>query len=351
MNKLPVVAIVGRPNVGKSTLFNRLIGRRRAVTSRTPGTTRDSLSEQVNWNGKDFILIDSAGLITDFYGFKEADIEKKAQVYIDEALDQADLVLFLIDAKAGVTPDDQQVAKKLRKFNKRVILVANKADTLKAEGQATQFSSLGFKNTIAISAITGRRSGDLLDKITSFLPEVKSEKSLFKKITIIGRPNVGKSTLFNRLIGSHRAIVSEIAGTTRDSVKFELEVTHMGKRQTFEIIDTAGFRKRGKIEVGIEKFSVIRALEAVYEADIVILVIDAVEGLTRTDAHLVQLAQDKSKRIFIVINKVDKMADKVKEEIPNLDRFEFITKIPMIALSAKTGENVDFLFSELLKIN
>lgn len=350
MNKLPIVTIVGRPNVGKSTLFNRLVGRRRAVTSRTPGTTRDVLNDIVHWDGKDFLLVDSAGLITDFFGFEEASIEKMAQKQIDLALEQSDVVLFLIDAKSGVTEEDEEVARRIRKFGKKVILGFNKIDHIAQEVKLDSFDSLGFESVFGVSAITGRRSGELLDAICKVLPRAVSENENVKKITIIGRPNVGKSTLVNTLLDSQSVIVSDVAGTTRDSLKFQLTLGGEAQKKTFEIIDTAGFRKRGKIVPGIEKFSIIRALESVYEADVVVLVVDSIEGLTRTDAHLVQLAKNKSKKILIVLNKIDQLDKKTRDEIPNLDRFGFITKQPIIAISAKQKININLLTKELLKL-
>jgi len=350
MNNLPLVSIVGRPNVGKSTLFNRLVGRRRAVTSRTPGTTRDSLNDIVHWNGQDFLLVDSAGLITDFFGFENPEVDKMAQTQIDMALEKSDVVLFLVDAKSGITEEDREVARRVRKFDKKVILAFNKVDHLPQEKGFDSLDSLGFKNVVGVSAITGRRSGDLLDVICKMLPVAKSEKESVKKITIIGRPNAGKSTLVNTLLGSQSIIVSDVAGTTRDSLRFELKLSDANSKKTFEIIDTAGFRKRGKIVPGIEKFSIIRALESVYEADVVVLVVDALEGMTRTDAHLVQLARDKSKKIIVVLNKIDLLDKKIKEEIPNLNRFGFVTKQTIVAISAKDKTNIDLLTAQLLKI-
>lgn len=351
MNNLPLVTIVGRPNVGKSTLFNRLVGKRRAVTSKTPGTTRDALNEIVHWDGQDFLLIDSAGLITDFFGFENADIEEMAQRQIDLALEKSDVILFALDAKSGVTEEDREVARHIRKYGKKVILVLNKIDHLVHEKDLCSFNTLGFENSIGVSAITGRRSGELLDLICSLLPKVNFKVSRVKKLAVIGRPNAGKSTLVNALLGSQSVIVSDVAGTTRDSLNFNLTLSSKGTTKDFEIIDTAGFRKRGKIVPGIERFSIIRALEAIYSADIIIIVVDAVEGFTRTDAHLVQLAKDKSKKVLVVLNKIDKLKKMIKDEIPNLERFGFVGKQVMIAISAKDKTNLDLLIDQIIKIS
>jgi GTP-binding protein len=346
MDNLPIVAIVGRPNVGKSTLFNRLIGSRKAIVAKEAGTTRDAVTAQVSWDNKPFILIDTAGAIFDFYGFKEADIEQKAQDKLDEAVRAADVVLLVLDAKSGVIPEDIQTANLIRKNAKRVIVVFNKADIEKLEKRVGEVEELGFDESIAISSTSGRRTGDLLDIITRDFRALSTAEPRIKKISIIGRPNAGKSTLFNALCGSDQAIVSEIPGTTRDSVSYKAKFDE-GKQA--EIIDTAGFRKRGKIEVGIEKFSVMRAIESIYQSDIILLVVDSREGFTRTDAHLAQLAKQNSKELFVVLNKIDLLKDKSILEIKNYDRFGFILKNKIIGVSAKDATNLNLLISELNK--
>jgi GTP-binding protein len=347
MNTIPVISIVGRPNVGKSTLFNKIIGSRHAIVSRDAGTTRDSVMEASSWDGKPFVLIDTAGLIVDFEGYDEAEIEKMAQEHIAQAVEESDVVLFVVDGKIGLTPEDKEVAKLVRKYKKRVILVANKADNLVAEYSSKEFFELGFTEDIAISAMIGRRVGGLLDMATRDFPVAQIEKSsAIKKLAIVGRPNVGKSTLFNALTKSSRAIVSDIAGTTRDSINLEIKI---GKsKKTVEIIDTAGFRRRGKIVPGVEKFSVIRTINSMLKSDIVLLVVDAHEGLTRGDAHLCELAINQKKKVIIIINKLDLLAHRETTEVPNLFRYPFLTKMKSIAISAKEGINLGTLQEEII---
>lgn len=349
MQKLPIVAIIGRPNVGKSTLFNRLIGERRAITSNEPGTTRDRILSELNWNGKQFILVDTAGLLVDFYGFEEKDIEKLAQKHIEISLREADVVLFVVDSKTGLTGADEEAARLIRKSGKRTILVVNKADNLAQENVSGSFAKLGFDETIAVSSITGRRTGDLLDLAIGDFKKIEPTPDNRLKIAIIGRPNVGKSTLFNIFAKREKAITSSVAGTTRDSKSEKIKICLGDDCRSFEIIDTAGFRRRGKIEVGVEKFSVFRALDSIYKADIVLLVIDSREGVTRGDAHLAQAALDKRKKILVVLNKIDLLENKTKAEIKNLDKYPFLAKNTFVAISADKQENIDLLSGEILK--
>jgi len=344
MQKYPIVAIVGRPNVGKSTLFNRIVGFRQAIISREPGTTRDRVAGWVNFGDKNFLLVDTAGLLVDLYGFSEPEIESQAQSKIDEALGQADVVLFVVDAKRGIEASDLEVARKIRKSGKNIILVCNKADALKQEEFVTSFSSLGFSESIAVSAISGRRIGDLLELVCKKIqksPQIKPEMT--KKLAIVGRPNVGKSTLFNKLAEKEMAIVSSVAGTTRDAQKFQIEIKTASKVTCLEMIDTAGLRRRGRIEVGVEKFSALRSIEAIMRADIVLLLVDASDGLTRQDSHLAQLALENRKRLVIVLNKIDLLKNQTKEEIKNLTRFKFLKDVQMVAISAKSEQNLDLL--------
>lgn len=343
MNKLPIVSIVGRPNVGKSTLFNKIIGERYAIVSRDAGTTRDSVIETTQWDGKEFLLIDTAGLIIDFEDYCEAEIEKMAQSHISQAVEESDVVLFVVDGKNGLTPQDNEVASLVRKYKKRVILVVNKADNLGSESNCEEFFELGFKEHIAISAVIGRRVGDLLDKIIrDFKEDTDQQKTEgIKKMAIIGRPNVGKSTLFNTLTSSDRAIVSDIAGTTRDSIKFKIMVGR--EQKPLEIIDTAGFRRRGKIIPGIESFSVLRSVNSLLKSDIALLVVDAKEGLTRGDAHLCELALNNKRKVIVVINKLDLLERQETTEVPNLFRYPFLSRLKSVAISAKEGENINAL--------
>lgn len=344
MNINPVVAIVGRPNVGKSTLFNRLAGKRLAITSKFAGTTRDRLYEEINWVGKNFMLVDTAGMLWE----KEAlDIQKQIQIAIREA----DLIIFLVDVTSGVTLEDEKAVEFLRKSKKRVILGVNKVDNQKREGEIGEFFKMGFKDVVPISAILGRNVGSLLDKITSYLkPKIIpfKEESPELKIAIIGRPNVGKSSLFNKLIGQERVVVSDIPGTTRDIITTKLQY----QNNVFLFIDTAGLRRRGKIQFGIEKFSVLRALRALEEADLCLFLIDAEEGVTNQDLHIAGFAKEMGKAIILVVNKWD-LAEKEKtmdQFLDNLrDKLDFIFWAPVIFISASSGKNISKIF-DLIKV-
>ena len=353
MQKAPIVAIAGRPNVGKSTLFNRITGIRQAITFDVPGTTRDRIFSEVRWGNKFFYLIDTAGFLHDFYGFEEAEIEKKAQEQIHQSFKEADLILFIVDAKSGLLSEDKKLAKLIRLAGKKIILVVNKADNEKRLAIMSEFEELGISKVAAVSAISGRRTGDLLDLICNEVsaPNIILENSKVLKLAIIGRPNVGKSTLFNALAKSQIAIVSDIPGTTRDTQNLIVSFENGGNVAQFEIIDTAGLRRRGKVGLGLEKFSYIRTLEAISRADIVALVVDASEGVTRGDAHLGQIVLDHNKRLIVVLNKIDKLTKKTKDEINNLGRFKHLSQCTNIALSAINGENIKLLEDELIKIS
>jgi len=344
MNELPIVSIVGRPNVGKSTLFNRLVGKRQAIVSREAGTTRDSITGEVYWGNKKFLLLDTAGLILDFFGFKEAEIEKKAQGKISDALKASEVVMFVVDVKKGITPEDEEVARLIRKYNKNVVVVANKADNPDLEKKVQELEKMGFDKIFAISSQSGRRTGQLLDEITKKFPDI-TENDQTKRIAIIGRANAGKSTLFNALIGSEVAIISDIPGTTRDAIKFK--ITLKGYEKEAEIIDTAGFRKQGKIAPGVEKFSIMRAIESIYRSDLVLIVVDAEVGLSRIDAHLAQMALDSRKKIIIVLNKIDKLQTQSTDEIANFYRFKFLLRQKIVGISAKDKKNLHLLAKEI----
>ncbi len=271
----PIVAIVGRPNVGKSTLFNRLIGAPVAITEDTPGTTRDRLYGDSEWNGREFVVVDTGGLTPGEDESMARAIREQAEV----AMDQADAILFLVDAKEGLTADDVAVAELLRRTAKPVVLVANKADSAKRRLAATEFYELGLGEPIAISSIQGLATGDMLDELVKLLPvyeEPAEEEDAALRLAIVGRPNVGKSSLLNALLGFERVMVSGVPGTTRDTTDTILE--HEGKK--IVLIDTAGIRRRGHIKGSIEKYSVMRAVRAISRADVALLVIDATEPLT-----------------------------------------------------------------------
>jgi len=347
MTKIPVVSVIGRPNVGKSTLFNKIIGKRLSIVDATAGTTRDRVAQLTTWNNKPFVLLDTAGLIVDFYGFEEAEIEKKAQIQIEQSIKESDAVMLVVDIKRGLAPEDEQIAKIARRFDKRIILVCNKADSLEWERKNTEFSKLGFDEIVYVSAAVGRRMGILLDSLTRDFKEIKLEENKIKKVAIIGRPNVGKSSLFNALCDDEIAIVSDIAGTTRDAIKVEVNLGG-SEAKSFEIIDTAGFRRRGKIAPGIEKFSIYRSIDSIVAADLVLLVMDGAQGLTRQDAHLCELALNNGKKIIVVLNKIDLLKKQITDEIENLFRFPFLNKQKTIAVSAKTGQNLNLLVREIV---
>lgn len=337
------VSIVGRPNVGKSTLFNRITGKRKAITSKIAGTTRDRVIDAVSWDNKDFILIDTAGALLNYEKdqFDEIDIESQGQ--IDFALNESDLVLFVIDGKLGMTDKDKVIANKLRVSSSKIILVVNKTDNF--ERQNLEVVNLGFEKVVFVSGISGKNVNNLLDDMVALIPRSKIEKFNGKKVAIIGRPNVGKSTLFNKIIGEHRAIVSDVPGTTRDCVDSKVTLKVKGAERTLMFIDTAGIRKRGSIEKGIEKYSVMRSVEALERANVVMLVADANEGMTRGDAHLAELAIKEKKDFILVINKVD-----IETEKMQYLRFPFMAKQKIIYISAKTGENLGELINYLFKL-
>jgi len=336
MRNLSIVTIVGRPNVGKSTLFNRLIGTRGAVTDQTPGTTRDKIAEKVSWNNKDFLLVDTAGFLVDFFGFKEEEIERQAQGQIRAALQDSELVLLVTDGKIGLTSEDQEIARIVRGAGREAILVVNKVESTRQKVATSDFSRLGFEETLDVSAVSGRGSGKLLDQITDKLVSQKApEDTKTLKLAIVGRPNVGKSTIFNQLVGFKRAIVAPSAGTTRDSLK-----ERVGQ---FEIIDTAGFRRRGKILPGIEKFSVLRSIASIVQADLVVLVVDAQEGLTRGDTHLLELILRHRKQVIVALNKIDLLKAQTTDQVPNLERFSNFRGQKMVAVCAQSGQNLNQL--------
>src|SRR5579885_3684727 len=288
----PLVAIVGRPNVGKSTFFNRMIGERVAVVEDLPGTTRDRLYGDTDWNGREFTLIDTGGLemsgdiAVGQVGLtgQPGDIMKHVMAQAELAIEEADVIVFMVDARSGITGADEEVAELLRRTNKPVILAANKADSAARRQDAVEFYSLGLGEPITISSLQGTGTGDLLDLIVEALPPAdeesdEEEEEQVIRIAIVGRPNVGKSSLLNAILGEQRSIVSEVPGTTRDSIDTEMEF----QGQKLRLIDTAGIRRRGRVGPGTEKFSVLRSIRAIDRSDIALLLIAASEGLTAQD--------------------------------------------------------------------
>jgi len=352
---IPVVAIVGRTNVGKSTLFNRVIQKRFAVTSIEPETTRDRLYADTEWQGKEFIIIDTAGLNIETPEETPENIKQliegvKTQVY--EAINEADLLLFSVSADEGLTSRDKEIADIIRKSGKPTILVVNKVDNQEKEMLVDNFLVLGIGKPSSVSAISGRKSGDLLDRIVSELKKIKPKREKIKSdidVAIIGRPNVGKSTLVNSLVGRERVVVNEIPGTTVDSIDVFLKY----QDKTIKIVDTAGIRRRGKIKVGVEKFSVLRAVKAIARADITLLVLDADEGITNQDLHIAQFALEAGRGLILVINKWD-----LKEKDITMDNFlsslknriSFLPWSPVIFISALTGKNVQKIFDIILEV-
>ncbi len=309
----PVVAIIGRQNVGKSTLLNRLAGKQIAITEDLPGTTRDRILADVSWQGTEFIVVDTGGLEPQ----PESPVAKGVKEQVETAITEADVIIFLLDVRDGVTPVDLELANKLRQVKKPILLVANKADNDRLEIGAVEFYQLGLGEPLAISAHHGRGVAELLDKIIPLLPvsaphEVEPE---MMKIAIVGRPNVGKSMLLNALLGEERAIVDDIPGTTRDALDTKLDF----QGQNVLIIDTAGIRRRGKLEAGIEWYSVLRALRAIDRADVALLVIDATEPFTAQDMHIAGYIQQAVKGIVLVVNKWDLVTAEHKN-IPEWDR-------------------------------
>ncbi|MEA2640579.1 MAG: GTPase, partial [Chloroflexota bacterium] len=295
----PIVALVGRPNVGKSTLFNRLVGAPVAVVHETPGTTRDRLYGTVDWRGREFNVVDTGGIGLDESG----DLQQSIIGQAESAIREADVVVFLTDVRQGPIPSDVEIADHLRRATKPVILAANKADSARDRLSATDLFELGLGDPVTVSAIQGTGTGDLLDAIVDSLPPAEPEEDDNDGlgIAIVGRPNVGKSSLLNAIVGEERAIVSPIAGTTRDAV--DTTISFQGEPLT--LIDTAGIRRRGHIERGIETYSVLRAMRAIERAEIGILVVDADSGITAQDTHVAGFIHDAAKGCIIAMNKWD----------------------------------------------
>jgi len=339
---LPVVALVGRPNVGKSTLFNALTNSRQALVADEPGVTRDRQYAEVISGDAPFIIIDTGGLVSKAQGMAEL-IFKNAEV----ALKEADLIYFIVDAKSGVTPEDQHIAAILRKLNKPILVVVNKVDGKDPELMAAEFYALGLGEPMGVSAAHREYLSSLVEHTESLLaqvPRTEDQEPLDKgiKIALVGRPNVGKSTLTNRMLGETRVIASDTPGTTRDSIY--IPFTHHGEAYT--LIDTAGVRRRGRIDAAVEKFSVIKTLQAIKDANVVIFLIDAQEGLTDQDMHLLGFVIDAGRSLVIAINKWDGLSteqkDHVKTEIER--RLNFVDYAEMFFISAIHGTNVGHLF-------
>lgn len=335
----PMVAIVGRPNVGKSTLFNRLTGGRTAIIEDTPGVTRDRLYKDAEWQGKIFTVIDTGGLEINSDDIMLEKIKQQVQIAIEEA----DIILFVVDGKTGITLDDQEVANMLRKTNKEVLLVVNKIDNFQDPTVYMEFYQLGLGEPYPISAVHGMNTGDLLDKIVELLPEDTGEpyEPDVIKIAVVGRPNVGKSSLVNVILGQERVIVSDIPGTTRDAI----DTPFTRGDQQYVIIDTAGMRRKSKIADPTERYSVLRALRAIDRSDVVLMVINAQEGVTEQDKRIVGYAHEQGKGCILVVNKWDL----IEKDDKTLHKFEkkirnellFLQYAPIIFVSALTKQRVN----------
>ena len=364
----PIVAIVGRPNVGKSTLFNRLAERRMAIVDDIPGTTRDRLTTEVEWTGVVFDIIDTGGLDPTQVGPGKSQeplsigshqFIEEIRIQAETAIREADAILFVVDGQSGVTPADREITKSLRKSQKivegkpspPVLLVVNKCDNKKTRQNAVLFYELGFKEIHIISALHGSATGDMLDALIKVLPEGgEEERDTSVKIAIVGKPNVGKSSLLNRMTGEDRVIVSSIPGTTRDSIDTRL----VYKDVPITIIDTAGIRKRGSIEPGVEKFSVLRAMKAIERADVALLVVDAFEGIKSQDTHVAGYILDEWKSVVVIINKWDLIEKDTHTmaEFTQYIRYElnFMDYVPILFTSAKTGKRVDKILDLALEV-
>ena len=339
----PTVAIIGKPNVGKSTFFNYIVGSRISIVEDTPGVTRDRVYAETNWRGRNFTVVDTAGIEPESEDIIISQMREQAKI----AIQIADVIVFLTDVKQGVTAADQDIALMLKKSKKPVVLVCNKADNMSNDkSEIYEFYNLGLGEPYPLSAANALGVGDVLDAIYENFPEqdLDDEDDDRIKVAVIGKPNVGKSSLINKILGENRAIVSQIAGTTRDAIDTEYENEH-GK---YVLIDTAGIRRKSKVTESIEKFSIMRTLFAIERADVCLMLIDANEGVTEQDAKIAGEAHEAGKGIIIVVNKWDEYEketgtlEKYKKEIYN--KLSYLTYAPVIFISAKTGQRVEKLF-------
>ena len=345
----PTVAIIGRPNVGKSTFFNYIVGSRISIVEDTPGVTRDRIYAETNWRGRSFTVVDTAGIEPESDDIIISQMREQAQI----AIEIADVIVFLTDIKQGVTATDEEIAVMLRKSKKPVILVCNKADNMSRDkNDIYEFYNLGMGDVYPVSAANALGIGDVLDAIYEKLPEKNSnEEDERIKVAVIGKPNVGKSSLINKILGENRTIVSNIAGTTRDAIDTEYENNH-GK---YVLIDTAGIRRKSKVTESIEKFSIMRTLLAIERADVCLMMIDATEGVTDQDAKIAGEAHEAGKGIIIVVNKWDEYEketgtlEKYKKDI--YAKLSYLSYAPIIFISAKTGQRVEKLFDLINHVN
>lgn len=347
---LPVVAIIGRPNVGKSTLFNRLGRDRVAITDDTPGVTRDRLYRTVEWSGRYFLMVDTGG----FLPRSDELFDQKVREQAELAIAEADLVLFLVDAQVGPVDIDQEIAKILRRSGKPTLLVANKADNFNLHLEATAHYSLGLGEPITVSAISGGNTGNLLDEILARLPATSDAEEPAVdaiRVAVIGRPNVGKSSLVNRLLGDDRLIVTEIAGTTRDSIDTFLEYSD----RKFILVDTAGLRRQAKVKDNLEMYTAMRTIRALQRADVALVLVEGPEGINHQDIKIIEEAHDERKGIVIVVNKWDLVEKNTKtvDEFTRTfaERIHTMSYIPLVFVSAKTGQRVAKVLDKVIEVH
>jgi GTP-binding protein len=345
---LPTVAIVGRPNVGKSTLFNRLAGERIAIVENQPGITRDRIYTRSEWNGREFHLIDTGGL-----EFGESDeIMEHIRHQAELAIEEADVIVLVTDGRDGLTPTDEEVARMLHRTNKPVIVMVNKVDDIKHRENVYEFYQLGFEHVIPVSSLHGTGTGDLLDCLVDHFPEQEEEETEEDtiRVCLIGRPNVGKSSLVNAILGEERVIVSPVAGTTRDAVDTPFEFDG----QKYVLVDTAGIRKRGKVYESVEKYSVLRALRAIERSDVCLIVIDGERGIAEQDKRIAGYAHEAGRAAIFVVNKWDAVEKDDKTMIRFTekvrDEFQFMPYAPVLFVSAKTGKRVKNILPEVMEV-
>ena len=342
---LPVVALVGRPNVGKSALFNRIVGRNTAIVSDEAGTTRDRHFGRAEWAGSAFWLVDTGGITDDARAAMDVEIRRQVQ----QAIDEADLLLFVVDAKAGLHPVDQRIAELLRTAGKPFLVIANKADNPKAT-DFYEFYELGAGDPIPVSAISGKQSGDMLDVVVANIPEVRAEDDTSLKIAVIGRPNVGKSSFVNRLLGEDRLVVSDVAGTTRDAIDSPMRY----HERDLVFIDTAGLRRQSRVEDGVEFYSALRTRRAIDRADICLLLLDATEELHNQDLKIATLAWEAGRALIIVVNKWDLVSKdektSAKFQKKCVEKAPYLAFVPFLFTSAKTGQRVTKVLDMLLEV-
>lgn len=342
----PIVAIIGRQNVGKSTLLNRLAGKQIAITADLPGTTRDRVVADVTWQGVEFTMVDTGGLEPD----PDTDMAQAVKGQVGVAVAEADIVVFLVDVRNGVTPFDREIANMLRQAGKPVLLTANKADNAELETETVEFFELGLGAPMSISAQHGRGTAELLDSIIALLPDALpvQAKPEIMKVAIVGRPNVGKSLLLNVLLGEERAIVDDTPGTTRDALDTILDF----QGQSVLLIDTAGIRRRGRVEGGVERYSVARSLQAIDRADIALLVLDATEPLTAQDLHIAGYIHQAVKGIVLIVNKWDMVTEQdINEWNQGIkSQLKFMPYAPVLYTSAKFGQGVDKIMPQVCQV-